>query len=116
MRTRIVALALAVATLASIGTSRSDAQVRIGIQFNVPPPPRYEIAVEAPFRDAVWVRGCWSWDDYVGRYVWISGHWVAQPVYREVRFRHVPNGVAKGWWKKHGGSGRRVLIEHDDDD
>ena len=110
MKTRIAVLALAIAALGLVGASHSDAQVRIGIgiAFNVPPPPpapRYEVMVVAPFRDAVWVGGYWSWNDYAGRYVWISGHWVSrypQPVYRDVKVRHVPHGVAKGWWKNHG--------------
>ncbi len=109
MKTRLFVLALGVGALAAFVTPRAESQVRVGIHFVVPLPPVHREAVPpSPFRDAVWVRGYWSWDDYAGRYIWIAGHWEAPPpppVYcaPAVKYRHVPNGVAKGWWKKHGG-------------
>ncbi len=112
MKGRFAALAIALGAMVFIGSTASDAQVRIGfgVHINVPPPRGgYEVVVEPPYPDAVWVRGCWSWNDYDRRNVWVPGHWVARyhsPLYRERVYRHVPHGVAKGWWRKHGGEGR----------
>ena len=122
MKPGLLAFALALVTLGFVMSSQAEAQIRIGIQVLVPPPPVHrEIVVPPPCTDAVWVRGYWSWNDYSGRYVWIAGHWEErhpQPVYyeREPKLRHVPNGVAKGWWKKHGRSDDEYYRSHRDDD
>jgi hypothetical protein len=100
MKTRlIVALCL-------IEASPAASQVRIGFQLGSPPPPPYtEVVVVPPFSGAVWIGGQWIWDEYDGRYTWTEGHWVGKhppQVWRGKAWKHIPNGVAKGWWKKHG--------------
>jgi hypothetical protein len=110
MKTRFAVIAVAFAAILLLGQASAEAQVRIGlaVQFNAPPPsPRWEadLGVDGPAPDAVWVRGHWSWDGYAGRYVWISGHRVGRhlhPGYHERKLRHIPHGVARGWWKKQG--------------
>jgi hypothetical protein len=49
-----------------------------GISFVItapvaPPPLRMEAHQVAPFHDAVWIDGRWSWSD--GKYLWVNGHW-----------------------------------------
>jgi hypothetical protein len=61
---------------------------------NPPPVAVVEHPGNAPFKDAVWVDGRWSWRD--GRYVWVSGHW-----------QHAPNGFHhwhRGEWAERDGS------------
>jgi hypothetical protein len=109
---RTLSTVLVLVALGLVAASPAAAQPRIGVGIHItvplPPLPREsyrEEMVAPPFRGAVLVRGHWSWDEYAGRYIWISAHWVtrgAQPVYVQVKPRHIPNGVAKGWWKKHG--------------
>jgi hypothetical protein len=109
---KTLSIVLMLVALGLVAASPAAAQLRIGIGIQVavpllPLPPEYyrEAMVAPPFRGAVLVRGHWSWDNYAGRYIWISARWVArgaQPVYVQVKPRHIPSGVAKGWWKKHG--------------
>lgn len=104
----VFAIALGAMMFLGLAAARSQVRVSFGIHVDVPPPPNgyVEVMAEPPYPDAVWVRGCWSWNRYEQQNIWIPGHWAARhygPVYREREFRHVPHGVAKGWWKKHGG-------------
>lgn len=65
--------------------------VYVNVQFNAPPPPRYE-AVPAPRRGHVWAPGYWEPRGH--RHVWRAGHWVqSRPgyVYRQPA------------WVQHGG-------------
>ncbi len=106
--------ALVLGGLMLLGSASTTAQVRIGfgVHIGVPPPPGgfVDLAVgPAPYPGAVWVRGCWTWNRYERRNVWIPGHWIARrygPAYHERYYRHVPHGVARGWWRKHGGEWR----------
>lgn len=104
---RRAALAIAVATLGFLGTAEASGQVSIGlgVHVNIPPlPPHRNVFVARPSPHAVWIEGYWARNSYTGQHVWIAGHWTIrhpQPVYREHRLRHIPQGVAKGWWKKH---------------
>ncbi len=102
MKAKLIALVLGL-LLATAG----NAQVRVGfgIEIGVPIPVHVDLMVTPPFAGAVWVKGYWVWDEFAGRNVWVRGHWVRErhPVlYHGKMVRHVPNGVAKGWWKKHG--------------
>ncbi len=107
MKTRLVAVAFALGSLLVLGLTTASAQVRFGfgIHIGTPPPPvGYDVVVAAPYPDAMWVRGCWSWNYYEHRRIWVSGHWAPRhygPVYRERAYRHVPHGVARGWWRNH---------------
>jgi len=106
MKTGFVVFSLV--ALGLILASPAAAQVRIGVGIHVSAPLHRHYAENLavpPYPGAVWVRGHWAWNRYLGRSIWISGHWVdvrPRPLFREPEFRHVPHGVAKGWWKKHG--------------
>lgn len=113
MKYRFVVLAIALGAMMFLGSTSAPAQVRfgLGIQVNVPPPPGgfEDVVVYPSYPGAVWVRGCWTWNSYERRNVWIPGHWMTRyhsPVYRERAYTHVPHGVARGWWRKHGGEVR----------
>ena len=108
MKSRLAVLAVALVTMAVFGLSSAEAQVRVGfgIHVNVPFPHRgyIEVIGEPPFSGAIWVRGCWVWNAYEGRNIWVPGHWVARrhhPFYRRPEFRHVPRGIARGWGRSH---------------
>ncbi len=113
MKTRLAAVGLALGAVLLLGLTSASSQVRFGfgIHIGAPPPPvgYTEVIVERPYPGAVWVRGCWSWNGYEHRRIWIPGHWASRhygPIYRERAYRHVPHGVARGWWRKHGGEWR----------
>ncbi len=113
MKTRLAAVGIALGTVLMLGLTTASAQVRFGFGIHVgtpvPPVGYTEVIVGPPYPDAVWVRGCWSWNGYEQRRIWVPGHWASRhygPVYRERFYRHVPHGVARGWWRKHGGDGR----------
>ena len=42
-----------------------------------PPAPQLEAIPQAPYEDAVWVAGYWSWTGV--RYVWLPGRYVRRP-------------------------------------
>lgn len=42
-----------------------------------PPAPRVEVIPDAPYEDAVWVYGYWSWTGV--RYVWVPGRYMHRP-------------------------------------
>ncbi len=114
-------IAAAIPLLSLLAAAPADAQVRMefGVRFG-PPPPRYEVMYDAPFKHAVWVRGHWGWDRYEDRYVWVSGHWVARrPAYNWVDgdWHRGPRGwyYREGGWV-HKGNGRWSRGEDRDDD
>ena len=93
--------------LACAASSPAFAQVAFGVGIRVgPPPPRYEVAVAAPFPHAVWVRGCWSWNAHAGRYAWIRGHWMHERPFHawvDGGWHHGPRGWQwrEGYWRRH---------------
>ncbi len=55
-------------------------QVHIGLGIRIgPPPPRREVIVVRPYRDAVWIPGYYRWIPRRHHYVWIHGYWVRRP-------------------------------------
>lgn len=40
-----------------------------------PPPERVEVIVPAPYPEAVWVPGYWSWNRRHREYRWVPGYW-----------------------------------------
>jgi hypothetical protein len=108
MKTRVVQTVVATAALLLLGVTPAKSQVRIGVHIGIPIPADVVVMNRAPYPDAVLVPGHWVWDEYAGENVWVEGRWIASihaPVWRERA--HIPHGVAKGWWKKHGGEWRR---------
>ncbi len=87
--------------LAAAFATAFAAQAYAGIAFIVTTPPHNPppVAVvehpgNAPYKDAVWIDGQWSWKG--GHYVWVSGHW-----------QHAPNGFhhwRRGQWAQRGGA------------
>ena len=89
----LVALGLAVGSIAMPALAAADVYVRIG-----PPPPRYEV-VPAVRPGWVWQPGYWSWNGH--RYVWFRGHRVrAHRGEHWVPHRWVGNGHR---WRMEGG-------------
>jgi hypothetical protein len=108
MKTRVVFVVTALAALLLLGNEPATSQVRVGVHIGIPMPAGVVVMHRAPYPGAVWVPGHWAWDEYSGRDIWIVGRWIASapfPVWRERV--HFPHGVAKGWWRKHGGEWRR---------
>ncbi len=109
MKLRLIALALPLLSLVAASPAASQVSMEIGVRFG-PPPPRYEVMYDAPFGNAVWVRGHWGWSGYEGRYVWIPGRWIARrPAYTWVDggWHRGPRGWYwnEGGWR-HNGNGR----------
>lgn len=108
MANRRIGFALVVIGLGILVTAAASAQVSVSFGIHTgfrTPAVHSEVIIADGTPTAVWIGGHWVWSDYAGRNVWIAGHWViphSEPVYREHRVRHIPRGVAKGWWKKHG--------------
>ena len=89
----LVALGLAVGSIAMPALAAADVYVRIG-----PPAPRYEV-VPAVRPGWVWQPGYWSWNGH--RYVWFRGHRVhAHRGEHWVPHRWVENGHR---WRLEGG-------------
>jgi hypothetical protein len=106
MKTRIVLLVAAIAALLLLENESATSQARVGVHIGIPLPAGVVVMNRAPYPGAVWVPGHWVGDQYAGENVWVEGGWIASnptPVWREREFRHIPHGVAKGWWRKHGG-------------
>ena len=86
-----------------------DAQVSIGIQIGLPPPPRVIVVTPArPAPDYVWVGGYW----YPVRrhYKWHEGYWT-RPPYEGARWvppRHDGERYFVGYWE-----GEHGRVEHD---
>ena len=111
MKRHTIAVALALPLLSLLASSSAASQVSMefGVRFG-PPPPRYEVVYDAPFKHAVWARGHWGWNGYEGRYVWIPGRWIARrPAYSWVDggWQRGPRGWywSEGGWR-HNGNGR----------
>lgn len=106
-------LPLKLALLAGFGLSLAGAlyappataQVSVGINIGVaPPPPRYE-RVPPMRRGYAWAPGYWRWDRYANRHVWSGGHWVhARPGYRYLPARWEHRGpnwrFHQGYWDR----------------
>lgn len=110
MKTRAVVPVAATVALLLLGVTPAKSQVRIGVHIGIPIPADVVVMSRTPYPGAVWVPGHWVWDEYAGENAWVEGRWIATnspPVFRERKLRHIPHGLAKGWWRKHGGEGRR---------
>lgn len=84
----------------------------VNVQFNAPPPARYE-AMPAPRRGHVWAPG--YWEPRGQRHVWRAGHWEkARPgqVYRQPAWSHNGNrwNYQASRWDRDGDG---VLNRHD---
>ncbi len=66
-RKTLLALSMAVASVATMGASSASADVYVRI---APPAPRYEVA-PALAPGWVWAPGYWNWSGH--KYVWVSG-------------------------------------------
>jgi hypothetical protein len=79
------------------------AQVAVGINIGVaPPPPRFE-RVPPPRAGYVWAPGYWRWDGRSRRHVWAGGYWVrSRPGYnyRPAYWVHGRDGwrFRNGYW------------------
>ncbi len=84
-------------TYAQIG---GDIHIRIG-----PPPPRHEVIIERPDRDAVWIPGFHEYDPGGRVYVWRPGRWDHPPrrgaiwVAPRYRRRHGEYIYSPGRWR-----------------
>lgn len=64
----------------SIGLSKADAQISIGVSFRIgSPPPAIPVYTqpECPVDGYMWTPGYWSYEG--GGYYWVPGQWVAPP-------------------------------------
>ncbi len=79
LRARALALALVTGSMTTIAAP-SHAQVFIGVQVRIAPPP-LPVYVQPPLPgpDYIWTPGYWAWDDDYGDYYWVPGTWVEAP-------------------------------------
>jgi len=75
-----LAAALITGTMSAAQTAPSQADVYIGIQVRVAPPP-LPVYVQPPLPgpDYIWTPGYWAWDNYAYDYYWVPGTWVLAP-------------------------------------
>ncbi len=93
-----VIAALAIAPLAALQATKSDAQViQVAASFGAPPAiPQYE-QPPAPGDGYIWTPGYWAWDAAADDYYWVEGAWVAPP--------YVGALWTPGWWGPGYGGG-----------
>jgi hypothetical protein len=110
MQTRFIRSLVAAAALAALGGCAvypADPYYAGGSAVVAPvgPPPLYaETYGVAPYPDAFWIGGYWSWNN--GRHVWSPGRWEhARPGYRWVPRTWEQHGnqwhQRGGHWERH---------------
>jgi hypothetical protein len=103
IRTAVFAM-LCVISSTAIGQIRWGVNIQIGTP---PPPPRYEVIVERPYPEAVWVPGYWDYD-YGGRsYIWVTGRWQRAPYLGAVWMAPRWHGHGRGYAYERGHWGGR---------
>lgn len=98
-----------------VATFPAAADVNVGIDIGIaPPPPRVEI-VPGPRPGFIWASGYWRWEGR--RHIWVKGHWMrARPGYYWVAERWEPRGgrhhFEPGHWEREGYREREREREH----